>query len=82
MNELTKRGTFLNTTVASSSSLYPEEEPQPEEGEPLLIPAHLNNTKMTLWSVLATCIACLGGFLFGKLYASIAVIDSTAKQHM
>lgn len=25
-----------------------------------------HNHKMTFWSVFATCIACLGGFLFGK----------------
>ncbi|KAK4512912.1 uncharacterized protein ATC70_003622 [Mucor velutinosus] len=67
MDGLTKRGTFLNTTVSSSSSssIY-SQEPQPEE-EPLLMDsAHLkNDTNMTLWSVLATCIACMGGFLFG-----------------
>jgi hypothetical protein len=25
-----------------------------------------HNQKVTFWSIFATCIACLGGFLFGK----------------
>ena len=78
MERLTKRGTFLNNTKAplsssssppfspSSSSFVDQEE---QQLEPLMNQTiNLKRSEMTLWSIIATCIACLGGFLFGKIH--------------
>lgn len=68
MERLTKRGTFLsNTRVPLSSSSFVDQEEQ--QLEPLINQTiNLKQSGMTLWSIIATCIACLGGFLFGIIY--------------
>jgi hypothetical protein len=75
MERLSKRGTFLNNTKAPlssssppfSSSSFVDQEGQ--QLEPLMNQTiNLKRSEMTLWSIIATCIACLGGFLFGKIH--------------
>lgn len=70
MERLTKRGTFLSNTrvsLSSSSSSFVDQEEQ--QLEPLINQTvNLKQSRMTLWSIIATCIACLGGFLFGIIH--------------
>jgi hypothetical protein len=73
-----KRFAFFN----SSSSLSPSpplqqqeahhpllEQEQDEEEEDITVVNSRNkrnSNRMTFWSMFATCVACLGGFLFGE----------------
>ncbi|CEP11315.1 hypothetical protein [Parasitella parasitica] len=67
MERWSKRSAFLSKRVSFSSAPVSDHEDDQvrQQLEPLIHQTAVKHHKMTLWSILATCIACLGGFLFG-----------------
>ncbi|KAI8641173.1 general substrate transporter [Parasitella parasitica] len=67
MKRLSNRGACVSNRVSSSSIPFidHDEDEVEQQLEPLIYQRTVKHHTMTIWSILATCIACLGGFLFG-----------------